>query len=60
MLKSEMELKLKEYEDILSEIGRWANPQQYKLNELTTKGRLLNHIEGIKKILNQKFYKCEV
>lgn len=57
MLKKYLEEKLREYELILKEIGRWANPQQYGLNELTPHSRLLFHIRGIRKIMDEKFYK---
>jgi len=52
MLKKELEQKLKEYKEILTEIGKWAFPVNYKLNE----EKALFHIEGIKKILENKFY----
>lgn len=59
MLKVEMEKKLEEYEEILYEIGKWVNPQQYSLDETTAKGKLLFHIRGIKKELDEKFYKFD-
>ncbi len=59
MLKKEIEIKLEEYKQILLEIGRWINPQVYKLDDNSPKGRLLFHINGIKKILDEKFYKLD-
>lgn len=56
MLKKQMAPKLKEYEQILFDIGKWVNPHQYTLDENTSKGRLLFHLNGIKKILDEKFY----
>ncbi len=59
MLKKEMELKLEEYKEILIEIGRWINPQHYELDQNTSKGKLVFHLNGIKKVLDEKFYKLD-
>lgn len=59
MLKKDIEAKLQEYENILREIGRWINPQQYHLDETATKGRLIFHLVEIRKLLDKKFYKLE-
>lgn len=56
MLKKEMEQNLKEYEEILYDIGKWIKPQQYTLDETTGKGKLLFHIRGVKKELDERFY----
>lgn len=56
MLKKEMEEKLKKYEEILYEIGQWANPIQYKINEMLSKQKLLFHLAGIQNVLDEKFY----
>lgn len=53
MLKKEMEEKLKEYQEILSEIGKWAFPIAYDID----KSKAMFHINGIKKVLNERFYK---
>lgn len=60
MLKKEIETKLHEYKEILLEIGRWVNPQQYDLDTEATKGRLLFHLNNIKKTLDEKFYKINM
>ncbi len=57
MKKIELEAKVKEYEDILIEIGRWANPLQYKLTESTPKDKILFNLNGIRRVLDRKFYK---
>ncbi len=58
MTKNELEQKLKEYKEILLEISAWANPQAYKIHMLN-KDKLLFHMEGIRKVLDEKFYKLD-
>lgn len=57
MKKKEMEVLIEEYKEILRDIGKWANPIQYKLNHMTNKEKLLFHIRGIKETLDRRFYK---
>lgn len=52
-----MEVLIEEYKEILRDIGKWANPIQYKLNHMTNKEKLLFHIRGIKETLDRRFYK---
>jgi hypothetical protein len=59
MLKKDMEEKLKEYKEILSEIGRWSFPIQYKIDELNSSGKALFHMKSIQKVMTEKFYKDE-
>lgn len=55
--KVELLEKVKELDNIIREIGKWAFPQQYEINELTPKRRLIFHMEGIRKEISEKFYK---
>lgn len=57
MLKSELIKKLEIYEKLLSDIGRWANPQSYRI-ENSEKNTLIFHINGIKETMD-KFYEFQ-
>lgn len=57
MLKKEMEQKLDEYKELLREVGRWVNPIQYGFDEMTPQKTLLFHLRGIRKAIDEKFYK---
>jgi hypothetical protein len=57
MLKVEMEYKIKQYEEILKELGRWSFPIQYGIDEQTPRKTLLFHLKAVRQILNDKFYK---
>jgi len=59
MLKSELQEKNNEYFELLRELGRWANPIQYGINDSTPNKILLFHLNGIRNLLDKKFYKLE-
>ncbi len=55
MLKKDMEEKLKEYEEIFSELLRWCFPIQYKID----RNKAFFHINGVIKVLEEKYIKGE-
>lgn len=56
MLKVEMEKRLKEYEEIIGSINYWLTPK-YRLNKSTPKDTLVWHLDEIKKLLDEKYYR---
>ena len=59
MLKKDLEEKVKEYEEIIREIGRWVNPIQYKIDRNTSSKILLRHLQAVINIIDKKYYKIE-